>query len=168
MNVAGSPTSVSSPAELLTIAVRINGRTMSMSSAFATRTITGAINTTVVAFGSNAHSGATSTSNSSRNRLPLPRVAVRYPALIRSKMPVLPSVCATIMPPASNSSGPDAESMLAITSALSRMPVASSTLTPSSAATAISTMSNAIATITAANTARVSTIWNWVIARAPA
>ncbi len=77
MNVAGSPTSVSSPAELLTMAVTINGRTMSMSSAFATRTMIGASSTTVVAFGSSAHSGATSAISSSRKRLPLPCVARR-------------------------------------------------------------------------------------------
>ncbi len=86
---------------------------------------------------------------------------------MRSKMPVLPSVCATIMPPASSSNGPDAASMLAITSEPSRMPVASNTLTPSSAATAMSTTSNAIATITAANTESVNAIWNSVIVRAP-
>ena len=139
-----------------------------MSSAFATRTITGAINTTVVAFGSNAQSGATSTTRAAGTVCRCRAWRRGTPALMRSKMPVLPSVCATIMPPASSSSGPDAESMLAITSARSRMPAASNTLTPSNAATAMSTMSNAIARITAANTARVSAIWNSVIARAPA
>ena len=76
-NVAGSPTSVNNPAELLTIAVRISGPTKSTSSATATRTMTGARRITVVAFGRNAHNGATSAMSRSRNRLPLPRVARR-------------------------------------------------------------------------------------------
>ena len=63
-NVAGSPTSVSRPAELLMIAASIIGGTKSMSSAFATPMMMGASSTTVVAFGSRAHSGATSTKRS--------------------------------------------------------------------------------------------------------
>ncbi len=76
-NVAGSPTSVSSPAALLTMAVSTRGLTKSTSRALDTRTRTGARRTTVVAFGSSAHTGATSAMSSSRKSLPLPRVARR-------------------------------------------------------------------------------------------
>ncbi len=75
--VAGSPTSVSRPAVLLTMAVRIIGGTMSMSSSRATRMMTGASSTTVVALGSTAHSAPTRMTRPIRKRLPLPRVKRR-------------------------------------------------------------------------------------------
>jgi hypothetical protein len=77
-NVAGSPTSVSMPAELLMTAVRTMGPTKSTSRAFATLMMMGASSITVVAFGSTAQSGAMSNTRPSRNRLPLPPVAIRY------------------------------------------------------------------------------------------
>jgi len=76
-NVAGSPTSVSNPAELLMMAVITSGPTKSTSSSRATRMMIGASSTTVVAFGSTAHSGATSRISPSRKRLPLPWVRRR-------------------------------------------------------------------------------------------
>ena len=57
--VAGSPTRVSMPAELLTTAARIMGPTKSTLSARATRTMTGATRITAVALGRKAHTGAT-------------------------------------------------------------------------------------------------------------
>jgi len=57
--VAGSPTSVSMPAELLTTAVITSGPTKLTLRARATPTITGANRITVVAFGSSAQTGAT-------------------------------------------------------------------------------------------------------------
>ncbi|MOA26782.1 hypothetical protein D3C78_1476000 [compost metagenome] len=75
--VAGSPTRVSMPAALLTIAVMTMGPTISTLSARATRMITGASRITVVALGRNAHTGATSSTSRIRKRLPLPPVACR-------------------------------------------------------------------------------------------
>ncbi len=70
-------------------------------------------------------------------------------------MPVLPSICATTIPPNSSRSGPPAV-FIAATKLLScRIPSPTSTLTPSSVATAMSITSNAIARITAPKTARV-------------
>ncbi len=76
-NVAGSPTSVSIPAELLTMAVITIGPTMLTLRARATAMMTGASRITVVAFGRNAHTGATSATSRTRKRLPLPPVARR-------------------------------------------------------------------------------------------
>ncbi len=64
--VAGSPTRVSMPAELLTIAVRIIGPTKSTFRARATAMMIGATRITVVALGRNAHTGATTATSRRR------------------------------------------------------------------------------------------------------
>ena len=75
--VAGSPTRVSMPAALLTMAVMISGPTKSTLSVLQTPMMTGATRMTAVALGSRAQTGATSATMSSRSRLPLPPVARR-------------------------------------------------------------------------------------------
>ncbi len=64
--VAGSPTRVSIPAELLTTAVRTMGPTKSTLSARATPMMTGATRITVVALGRKAQIGATRATSRSR------------------------------------------------------------------------------------------------------
>jgi len=64
--VAGSPTRVSMPAELLTTAVRIMGPTKSTFSAWATRMTTGAMRITVVALGRKAQVVPTNATRRSR------------------------------------------------------------------------------------------------------
>ena len=146
--VAGSPTSVSIPAELLTMAVRIIGPTKSTFSARATAMTIGATSITVVAFGRKAQTGATIATSRSRNRRPLPPVACRNRSPTRSNTPVLARTRATTMPPNSRASGPPAVFAASTTSSVVRSPSASSSDTPSRAATAMSMTSSAMTRIT--------------------
>ena len=148
--VAGSPTRVSRPAALLTMAVRIIGGTKLTSSACATRMITGASRITVVAFGRSAHTTATIATRINRKRRPLPPVARSSGPPTRSNMPVVSSTRATTMPPNSSASGPPADWAAARKSFSSRMPAAIMAHTPSSVATAMSITSKAITRMTAA------------------
>ena len=150
MKVAGSPTSVSSPAALLTIAVITIGPTKPTSRAFETRMMMGASRITVVAFGRNAHTTATVSTSMSRKRLPLPPVSRRNGAPSRSKMPDFSSTCATTMPPKRSAMAPPAVAGTTRKSLSSRMPVTIIAPTPSSAASAMSTRSKAMARITTA------------------
>ena len=108
------------PAALLTMAVMINGPTKSTLSAWQTPTMIGATRMTAVALGRKAHTGATSATISSRNRLPLPPVAWRNASPNHSKIPVLPITRATTMPPKSRASGPLAVCTIGIRSLPSR------------------------------------------------
>ena len=154
-NVAGSPTSVSNPAELLRMAISTSGPMKSTSSARAVRTTIGASRMTVVAFGSTAHSGTTIATMPSTKRLPLPRVRRRKRAPSWSNKPVGTSTRATTMPPKSSAMAPLAVPKTSSTSLPSSTPPSTSRLTPSSPATTMSIRSKAMARITPKNTIRM-------------
>ena len=159
-NVAGSPISVSNPAELLMMAVTTIGPTKSTSSSFVMRMMTGASRITVVAFGRNAQSTDTSATTPSRKRLPLPFVADRNRMPICSKMPVGSRVRATTIPPKSRDSGPPADWTAFRMSCRVKIPKMINVLTPSMAATAMSITLMAIARMTPAKTARMMMDWS--------
>src|SRR5574341_303789 len=82
---------------------------------------------------------------------------------MRSKIPVLARVRATTIPPNSSANGPPAVLTAAMTSSSLRILNPNNTLTPSSAATAMSITSKAIARMTAPNTANVMYICSSVM-----
>ena len=154
--VAGSPTRVNRPAELLMMAVRMTGGMKSRSRSWHTLMTTGAISITMVALGRNAQRGAVRTISPKRKRLPLPRVASRKRTLNCSKSPVGTRVRATTMPPNRSEMEPPAVCAACRNSSRVKTPKSSMTLTPSIAASTKSSRFRAMERMTPPKTRRVT------------
>jgi len=154
--VAGSPTRVSSPAALESMAVRIMGPTKSTSSSSQTRMITGARRITVVALGRMAQTRLTRAVSSSRKRRPLPRVITRKRTPRFSNTPVGASTRATTMPPNSSDSEPSEAVTVFMTSLWSTAPARVRAERPRSPARVMSRRLQAMQRITAPKTRQMA------------